>query len=251
MNKNNYLFLIIFLCLISFFCSREKIINPANFKARYHFDYNLIDSSGQYNHANKFGNSIKYDIGARNYGIRFNNKNIRDSCDVNDYLQLPNISVKNFSVAFWILFERNNHNYTASVYSFGDDKIAEGSKNFFSVYVSPIGMSWVFMQSGINSISTPQIDISDGHWTHITFTISNFNNMQNSEIKLWKDTVLYYTKTLNFISDYYDLPQYIALQQWENGKYKSSRFSGMIDELFISPYIYNYDDIKRFCTFKY
>ncbi|HEY5122650.1 MAG TPA: LamG domain-containing protein [Ignavibacteria bacterium] len=239
--KNIYaILLLIPLFGISFIsCSGSKVENPANFIAYYPFDENLMDMSGHYNHANKFGNTIKYDTGYKNSCIRFFNKNNKDYGDVNDYLQLPNINVIDFSIAFWVKFDKNKHEYQSAVYSFGDDKIGDGPRDFFCAWVSPIGMLWVSMQSGLNSISTPQIDISKGEWVHIAVTIGN------GKICLYQNSELYFTKIIDFSHDFYNLPQYVAFHQWNNGKYKSSRFSGMVDELYIFNRVLNKNEIKN------
>lgn len=239
--KNIYvlLFIISLFGLAILSCSGSKVNNPANFVAYYPFDDNLMDMSGHYNHANKYGNSIKYEKGHKNSCVRFFNKNNKGYGDVNDYLQLPNINVIDFTVAFWVKFEKNNHEFQSSVYSFGDDKIGEGPRNFFVAWVSPIGMLSVFMQSDLNQVSTPQIDISKGEWIHVTITIGP------DKICLYQNSELYFKKNIDFSHDFSNLPQYIAFHQWNNGLYKSSRFSGMVDELYIFNRVLNKDEIKN------
>jgi hypothetical protein len=244
MKRKNYInhFIALFCGFIIISCSGSKVENPFDFIGYYPFNDNLMDMSGHYNHANKFGNSIKFDSGHSKTCIRFNNKNNSDNQNYgykNDYLQLPNINIKNFTVAFWIKFEKNSNDLQSAAYSFGNDLIGNDAREFFVFWVSPNGMIWVFMQSGLSSVSTPQIDLSKGNWVHVAVTVSR------DKIDLYQNGAKYYSKKIDFPHSFYNLPQYVAYHQWNNGKYSSSRFSGSIDELYIFNKVLNDDEINK------
>lgn len=220
-------------------CAGSKTGNPSDFVAHYSFDNNLMDLSGHYNHANKYGKTIKFDTGYVNNGIRFNNKNIKNIEASNDFLKLPNINVINFTVAFWIKYEKNNNEFNSTIYSFGDNRNGLDPRSFFAFRVTNIGMLWVSMQSGINFVETPQLDISNGEWMHVAVTINR------NKINLFQNGELYFTKKIEFTHEFYDLPQYVAYHQWEDGRKGSSRFSGTIDELYIYNRALKDDEIKK------
>jgi len=219
----------------------KKSENPADFIAYYPFDDNLMDMSGHYNHANKYGKTIMYDTGHKNSCIRFFNKNNNLHKPVNDYLQLPDISVIDFTIAFWVKYEKNKHEYQSVVYSFGEDNIGEGPKDYFAFWVTSIGMLWTSMQSGFNSISTPQIELSKGDWVHVAITVGS------DKICFYQNAELYYTKAIDFSHSFRNLPQFVAYHKYydKKKKYQSSMFSGMVDELYIYNRVLSIDEIKK------
>lgn len=222
--------------------SKENSGEMEGLLSYYSFDNNFSAKGIITENAIKNGNTIIFDDGYKNQGIRFFNNNNKGYYDVNDYLKLPNISVNNFTVAFWIKFEKNKHDYQASVYSFGDDLIGNGPRDFFVFWVLPDGKLRVSMQSGINSVSTSHIDISSGEWIHVAAAISD------TKITLFNNGKAVFAENFNFTHNFINLHQYTSFHQWNNGKYFSSRFSGMIDEL----YIFNkaLDDDEIFKLFK-
>ncbi|MDX8396001.1 MAG: Ig-like domain-containing protein [Mariprofundaceae bacterium] len=89
--------------------------------AHYPFDGYANDVSGNVRNGTVFG-GVTYPAGVSGQAASFHNVNNASFFTVNDYMQLPNITLNtSFAFSYSVLFRSDAHIHNASIYSIGDN----------------------------------------------------------------------------------------------------------------------------------
>ena len=186
--------------------------------AYYPFNGNANDVSGNDNHGTIHGNSVQFVTGVFDQAIKFDNSNSR-TFTVNDYVELPKITVNEFSIAHWVRFiSGSSTSYDGCTYSIG-----EFPHKLFNVRIKNSGI--IKGQIILNNVyyDTPSIDISDHEWHFLAVTVSR------DYLKLYHDGALIDSVSLGFDLNFEEDFQQIALHRFSGSM--SSRFTGELDNV--------------------
>lgn len=188
--------------------------------AYYKFDGNADDSSGNDSDGTIYGNSVLFVDGHFNQAIQFDNSS-SGTFTVNDYVDLPNITINELSVSHWVKYTSGSSSfYDGCTYSIG-----AFPSLFFNVRIDNTGeIKGQIYRDGVY-YNTEKIDISDHEWHLITVTVNK------SHMKIYQDETEVDSIELGFDLNYVDAVQKIALHIFANGM--SSRFTGELDNFLI------------------
>jgi len=209
-------------------------------EAYFTFDNNIIDSNGTY--SGTAHGDLSYVTGILNNGVYFNNEDHADSEYKKDYIELPNISLNQFSLSIWIKFERNSHykEHDAAFYSIGSE---DDGGTFFSLFVDENNRLFATLycndNNNIKVYQTDDLNITDGQWHHIAVTVGD------SAMTMFEDGILGNSTNTNFQIEIINQPQFFCYHQWENSTKGSSRINGAVDEVKIFPNLLSEVDITN------
>jgi hypothetical protein len=205
----------------------------------YPFDGNAIDESGNGMDGIIYGSTTDFDEGIYKLAISFHNID-PDPYAVNDYVELPNITIDDFTVSHWIQFRSNaSPDYEAATYSIGKAH----PDTCFYINILPSGelracIVSKFGGSSLHWITTKTYDVSDHEWYHVAVTVGD------GYMILYVNGDSIDTGFLDFDPSFIDAPQFVSLHAWEEGNYRSSRFNGKMDELRIFNRVLLKDEIQ-------
>ncbi len=209
--------------------------NPVPFRY-YPFNGNTNDVIGGYN-GTLYGTTYLYEQGIDGQSIRFNNTD-PDDYAVNDYMQLPVITLNNFSVSSWVRFLDNpNPTFEGAIFSIGDAM----RDTAFIIDVFPDGnirtrIGSQFGATGIVWYASQKYDINDLIWHHVAVTVGNSN------IKLYIDGSMISSAGLPFDPFFKNARNALSLNEWDGNN--RSNFNGNVDELKIFNYVLSEQDIN-------
>ena len=185
---------------------------------RYPFDGNANDESGNGNHGTLHGGSVQFVSGVFHQAVHFDNSK-SGTFTVNDYVELPPISVDQLSVAHWVKFiSGSSTSYSGSTYSIG-----EYPSRQFRIVIRNDGVLLGQIVVNDHYYNTPEVDVSDHDWHFIAVTVDKEN------IRVYHNGSEIGSESLGFPLGFVNSYQYVALHRF-NGD-MSSRFTGELDNL--------------------
>ncbi|MBW2607812.1 MAG: hypothetical protein JRD05_09280 [Deltaproteobacteria bacterium] len=184
----------------------------------YPFNGNANDESGNGNHGTIYGNSVQFVTGLFDQAINFDNSS-SGTFTVNDYVDLPIISVNELSVSHWVKFiSGSSTSYDGCTYSIG-----EYPSKQFKIRIRNTGLLKGQIIINNTYYNTSEIDISDHEWHFITVTVNS------DYMKIYHNGSEIDSTSLGFDLDFVDAFQQIALHRFSGNM--SSRFTGELDNL--------------------
>jgi hypothetical protein len=205
----------------------------------YPFDGNATDESGNGMDGIIYGSTTNFEEGINNLAISFHNID-PDPYAVNDYVELPNITINDFTVSHWIQFRSDaSPDYEAATYSMG--KMHPDTGFYINILSSGELRACIvskFGGSSLHWITTKTYDVSDHEWYHVAVTVGD------GYMILYVNGDSIDAEYLDFDPSFIDAPQFVSLHAWEEGIYRSSRFNGNMDELRIFNRVLLKDEIQ-------
>jgi hypothetical protein len=186
--------------------------------AHYPFDGTANDESGNGNDGTVHGSTVQFVTGVFDQAIDFDNS-ASGTLTVNDYVDLPLISVDEVSVCHWVKFvSGSSTSYDGCTYSIG-----EYPSRLFNIRIRNTGL--LLGQIIINNqyYNTPEIDISDHGWHFVAVTVDSDN------MKMYHNGLEIGSTSLGFALGFQDAFQHVALHRFSGSM--SSRFTGELDNL--------------------
>jgi len=186
----------------------------------------VIDSSGQENHATAYGGATTVADG------KFGRAGSFDAID--DCLHVPNINLGKISrgmISFWARPKKQIKDYARIISA--ETAAVKG----LAILQRKVGENRIYVHFGDCVISGSDNNFPENQWTHVTFIWYDDSDGDGCE--------LYLNGKLVGIDTIYNMDP----GQWSSnltigGIYKSGDFSGYIDELYISNKILSPDEIK-------
>jgi hypothetical protein len=194
----------------------------------YPFNGNAYDESGNGMDGIIYGSTTDFEEGMNELSISFHNTN-PDPFAVNDYVELPNLTINDFTVSHWFLFRSDaSPEYEAATYSFGKMH----PDTCFYINILPTGhiracIVSKFGGSYLQWIEAGTFYVGDNQWYHVAVSVGD------GYMILYINGDSIDAAPISFDPVFVNAPQFVSLHAWEEGEYRSSRFNGNIDYLMI------------------
>ena len=208
----------------------EESSNSSCLVAYYPFNGNANDESGNGNDGILHGSTAQFVDGKENQSVQFNNENHTSWFDVDDYVELPNFSLNNQSVSFWMNFNLNAGflDHGCSVFSIGKSgAVGSSCGGFYQITIESDGRVMLNLETTDNLSSfSKQVDsIQTNTWYYVTTVLDN------SLLSYYINGILKDTVQIENSHDFNNKKAYVAYHEWYCGSSSASRYNGEVDEL--------------------
>lgn len=190
---------------------------------------NANDLSGNGNHGTIHGTTTAFIPTTCDSAIQLNNINFTSWYDINDYVSFPNYTLNNnFSVVLNFRFNFNvgYANHTCYIFSIGDHTCNTG---FLGLSIESDCRIYPYFCSndGINSYHNFADTIQPYQWYNLICTV------EDTILNFYIDGQISDTLHIGAIHNFSNFPSFLGLHRWYCNNAGSSRYNGVIDEVYL------------------